>query len=165
MENTPNFDTRIGMGIRSILSGDQKASGLLADFAHIGRIVMEITQDKTCLWRQFVDQGWRNLVIGLVGGCELGAQRDPYRSHNAGDMQFPAVDPAMPARLRPMRLCVNRSMRYFPFFAVFFVPDTTLGAQDGAIHGHRSPTIGPGHNQSYQIAPQTTNLGRQALWQ
>jgi hypothetical protein len=50
-------------------------------------------------------------------------------------VQLPAVDPAVPATLGPMRLDINRGVRHFAQFPVLLVPDTTsrVIVQEGVL--------------------------------
>jgi len=61
-----------------------------------------------------------------------------------------------------MCLGVNRSMWHFTLFAVFFVPDTAIRTEYGAIDCYCTPTIRPRLNQLHQITTKTTNLSRNA---
>jgi len=127
----------------SVLGSQQEAARLITDFTHVRRIIVRATQDETSIGRQFVNQGRRHFVIGFIGRCQLGAQRDPDGSHHTGNMQFSAIDPIMPARLHPMGFGVNGGMRDETFLAVFLMPDPTIGPEYGAINGCGATPGGP----------------------
>jgi len=52
--------------------GHQDPPGLLAGFLDIGRIVVQIAQDKLGVDRQFAQQGWCDFIVRRVGRCEFG---------------------------------------------------------------------------------------------
>ena len=89
------------------------------------------------------------------------SERDPDRADDCGQMQLPAIDPAVPARLGPTGLGIDRAMRHHPRLAVLLVPDAPAGAQHGTVDrgGPRGgqPRLQLGH----QIAPQAADLRRQ----
>src|SRR5215470_17051789 len=79
-------------------------------------------------------------------------------------MQFPAVDPTVPARFGPMRFRINRGMGNFSLLPVLLMPDAPTREQHGAINGDRSSARDPGLDQIDQMPPQTANLRRQGGW-
>ena len=53
-------------------------------------------------------QSERRLTISDIGRGQYGSDGEPDPRHDGDHVQFPAVDPAVPARLGPMRFGINR---------------------------------------------------------
>ena len=63
--------------------------------------------------------------------------------NGANEMEFPAVPPAMIARLGPMRLSVDRGIEgNNAYGAVLLMLDTAYGAQQCAVHRRRTSRTG-----------------------
>ena len=87
----------IGVRIASIVRGHQQPVSLLTMCAQVGRVVMEITQDETDYCGNFSQQLRCRLTIRNVGGSQHSGHRKPDRRDDRNDVQFPAIDPAVPA--------------------------------------------------------------------
>src|SRR5947209_18472473 len=79
-------------------------------------------------------------------------------------MELPAIDPAMPATLGPVRLGINGRMRDFAGFPMLLVPDAPLGSQDGAVQSRSSAVLLPGLDEGNQVSPHATDLRRKSCW-
>ena len=80
-------------------------------------------------------------------------------------MQLPAVDPAMPPALGPVRLGVDAAMRYMLGLTIFLVPDPAARPQKRRIDRHGAPALGPRLDQPDQFTTEAANEGGQALGQ
>ncbi len=67
-------------------------------------------------------------------------------------MQFPAIDPAVPAGFGPMGLGINRGVGKFSLLAMLLMPDASSGSQDGTVDSNRPSSGGPGLDQVEQMA-------------
>ena len=117
VKSPSDFDTIIRMGIASVLGRNQQAMVLPAQVAEFLSVVVTISQDETDLTWQFAQQRRRWLVISNLGRRQFRSQGDPDRGYHRDQVQFPAIDPAMPARFGPMRFLINRGMGNEPFLA------------------------------------------------
>src|SRR5579872_6285636 len=115
--------------------------------------------------RQLVDQVERLLIIGYISWRQVGRQRDPDAGDRTNQVQFPTVDPAMPARLGPVGLGVNAGVRDDPGGAVALVPDASFGAKHRAIDSDGASTVLPGLQQGHEMSPQATDLFWQGVGQ
>lgn len=98
VKEASDFHAIIGVGIASILRGHQLPIRLVTVLVQVRSVVMEISQGETD-----------------IGGSQNRRDRKPDRFDDGDDVQFPAIDPAMPAGFGPVSLDVNRGMRNFPF--------------------------------------------------
>jgi hypothetical protein len=103
------------------------------------------------------------LVVGGVGRGQLGGERDPDRRDGGREVERPAVDPAVPARLGPAGLGVDRGVRDDPGVAGLLVPDPATRAQQGAVD--RVPAGRPRVEQPGQGPPQAPDPGWQGARQ
>ena len=110
-----------------------------------------------------LDEAWSYFVVRLIGRRQDCSQRNPNSSDGGHQVQFPAIDPAMPARFGPVRVGVNRRMGDNPLLSMFLVPDAAFGPKHRAINGRCAPAVSPRTYQADQVTSQTTNLPRQAL--
>lgn len=157
MEDATNLDTAVGMGIRPTARGDQDLILVLAELPKVRIVVVDIAQDLANLGREFPEEGGSLLVVGPIGGSKRGSQGDP----DGGDMELPAIDPAVPAALGPVRLGINRGMRDLPCLPMLLVPGSATRLQDGAINGGCPTTRGEGLDAVDQVSAQAVDLGRQ----
>src|SRR5436305_1413692 len=161
MKDTSIFNPTILMWVGPSASRYQFAAALIAGLSKRWRIIMSVTQNITHWLGYLLNQARRDFRVCRVGHGQFGGQRNPQRADRDGQMQLPSIPPAVPARLRPTRLCINRSMWNFAFFFGFFVPDTAAGIEFGAINGSGvtavSPSLEDNHQMSTQVAYQ--------LWQ
>ena len=70
------------------------------------------------LWRQRLGAmpqqlGRHHAGVG-IGGRHFGRQENPDPGHAGDQMQFPAIDPAMPPAFGPMSRGVSAGVRHFP---------------------------------------------------
>src|ERR1700730_16318033 len=99
-------------------------------------------------------------TISDIGRRQHGGEREPRARHDRDDMQFPAIDPPMPARFGPMGFSINGGVRKLSLLAMLLMPDASTGSQDGAINGNRPSKLAPWLDQAHQMTPQTANLSR-----
>jgi hypothetical protein len=99
VEEAPHFNATILMRICPAPGGDQFSvmQGTLGPKCR--GIVMLIPQDIVHFQGQVVEQQRSNLVVGGIGRGELSGQGDPELPKRDGQMQFPALPPAVPADL------------------------------------------------------------------
>ena len=101
-------------------------------------------------------------ALAGVSSAASGIQTAATVTHQ---VQLPAVDPAVPARLGPVRLGVDGGVRHHPRLAVLLVPDAAPGAQHGAVDRGRPPAGRPGPEQGDQVPPEAGDLRRQRVRQ
>jgi len=164
VKDPADFHAIIGMGVASIRGGHQQPIGLLTVLVQVGRVVMAIPQHEADVGRNLAQQSGRRLAIGGSGGSQHGSNGKPDRRDDRDDVQFPAVDPAVPARVGPVGFGINRGMGKLPFLAMLLMPDASSGSQNGAIDGDGASTRAPGLDQADQMAAQAANLRRQGRW-
>src|SRR4029453_277014 len=128
MKEPADFDPTISMGIRTTACGDQFTIVQGTLLAQLWGVVMGVTQDIPHRHRQLLQQLWGNDIVGVTGAGELRGQGEPDAAHRDGQMQLPAVPPAMIPGLAPGGFSVNRGMRQSPAQPMFLVPDATVSA-------------------------------------
>jgi hypothetical protein len=62
MEHAAYFDATAGVWTAARLCGDQDAFSLVTRVLDVGRVVVQVAQDKTGFGRQFPQQGWCNFI-------------------------------------------------------------------------------------------------------
>lgn len=78
-----------------------------------GRIVVVlVVQEITSFGGQFREQTQGMFIIGDIGGREVSRQRDPDGSYGGDQVQFPPVDPSVPARLGPVGFRVDGGVQH-----------------------------------------------------
>lgn len=97
MENTPDFDPTVGVGMFSTSGSDPETSHLMAELAQERRVIMGISQDQPYFCGQLFHQAWRNQGISGIGRGQFGGQGDPDGSHRYCQMQLPPIPPPMPS--------------------------------------------------------------------
>src|SRR5919202_3927276 len=110
------------------LRGHQAALVLLTQLAQLHGVVMLVAQDKAYLRRDATQQVGSNLIVGHIRGGQLSRHGNPDLGHGRHEVQFPAIDPAMPARLGPMRRRVNRAVGHLAGLTILLVPDPAARA-------------------------------------
>lgn len=155
----------IGVRIGPAPGRDQLLSSLLTELPELGIVVVHIPQDVADLEGQLAEQGGSLLIVCRIGWREVRRQGDPDRGDHGGQMELPAVHPAMPATLGPMGLGINRGhpegTRHDPGLPILLVPDPAPGSQDGTVQGNGSTRVLPGMEQRDQVASQAADLSRQ----
>src|SRR5579871_3443315 len=99
VENTADLKSVIGRATFAASCGDQQTIITPTRGSNSRIVVMAIAQDKTDLCRQFFQQRRGSAGIIGVSNGQFGSQGNPDRPDGHGQMQFPAVPPAMPADL------------------------------------------------------------------
>src|SRR5258708_20487747 len=107
MKYPSDFDSAIGMGIGSPAGRYQFAVVLGTLKAEVRSIVMLVAQDITDLGGQLGEQPGCHVTVGDIGEGKLGSQGNPETTDRHRQMQLPAIPPAMPAPLAPVRLGSN----------------------------------------------------------
>ncbi len=82
VKDATDFHPVIGMGVTSILGGDQYPVIALAEFMQTRRVVMAIPQHETDFGGHFAQQS----------RGQHGRDGKPDSSHHRDDVQFPAID-------------------------------------------------------------------------
>src|SRR6266852_82402 len=159
MKDAPCFDSIVGVRIASIARGHQQPVGLLTVLMEFGRVVMAISQDKTDFGGNFSQQSGSRFTIGDISWGQQSSDGKPDPCHDGDDVQFPAVDPAVPTRFGPVGFGINRGVGNLALLAMLLMPHASSGSQDGTVDGHRTSTGEPGLDQVEQMPPQTANLG------
>ena len=77
---------------------------------------MKVAQQIAGIWWQFLNRAGSHFVVRLIGRRQDCSQRNPNSSDGGHQVQFPAIDLAMPARFGPVRVGFNRRVRDDPFF-------------------------------------------------
>lgn len=122
VKDAAHLNPTIAVRMLATPRGDQPATSGFTSLSQIRRVVVSITQNVAHFSRQLPQQGWSNAGIVGVGNRQLSRQRYPDRRHGTRQMQFPAVPPAMIARLRPARLGVDAAVRHDTLLPMFVVP-------------------------------------------
>ncbi len=110
VKGSADFHSIIGVRIAFILRCDEKATILSAQFAQFVSVVVTITQNETNFMRQLAKQTGNSFTISYIGRSAFGSQRKPDGCYRRNQMQFLAVNPAMPARFGPMGFLIKRRM-------------------------------------------------------
>src|SRR5512138_3507281 len=119
VKEPPYLHPAIGMRICPPAGRYQLAVMQSAFGAQRRGIVMLVTQDIAYRQRQFGQQPRGDHIIGLIGRGEFGSQRNPQPSKGYSQMQFPAVPPAMIARLAPGCFEIDAGMRHHTLLTFF----------------------------------------------
>lgn len=125
VEGAPHLHPVIAVRITPMPGRYQPPTAQPTDGPQLGRVVVRVAQDVAHVRRQLVmippqQPGCRS-TGGDVSGCEFRRQRDPNSRDYCQQMQFPAVNPTMPATLRPVGLSIDGSMRHFAQFPMLLV--------------------------------------------
>ncbi len=160
-KHTADFDATIGMGIRAAARGDQFAVMAATLGPQVWSIVMLIAQDRADLRGQLGKQQRDDLTVRDVRAGELGGQRNMERAEGHRQVQLPAVPPAMPARLAPMRFGINGGMGDDAGLPIFLMPDAAVRAHHGTITGGSVPVLRPRIEDGHQVAPEPATEPRQ----
>src|SRR5882672_9768410 len=115
MKDTSNTDSAIFVGIASTSGCYQFAALFIARLAKLWVIIMRVSQNIAHLLGHLLQQEGRDFVVCRVGYRQLCRQGNPQATDTDRQMQFPAVPPTVPSRLRPTRFTVYRSVRNLPF--------------------------------------------------
>ena len=81
MEDTPDFDAVIVVGVRPTPERHQRPIGLLAQGADLRGILVGISQDRAHFRRQECQQLRCDGMIRRIGSSQCGSQRNPHRAH------------------------------------------------------------------------------------
>src|SRR5215510_9542254 len=167
VEDTANLNAVISMRMFAAFGRHQHSVIALTVGAESGLVVVGIAQDKANFSRQFRKQQRRNRRVISIGDRQLGRQRNPYRADRYGQMEFPAIPPAMPAGFAPSRFGINAAVGNLATLSMFFVPNSATGLECCAVHRRRASVLLKwlqGFNQiSSQAAYQTWQGLRQRL--
>ena len=106
----------------AVLRADQDPPSR-SHLSHVRSIIVQVCQDDAHLGGRVCHQLEGNLVVGNIGGRQVGGDRAPDTGHGAGEVPLPAVNPAAPARLRPACLGVDSGMKHFAFVTCQFSVD------------------------------------------
>src|SRR5437764_12880505 len=101
--------------------------GLVPAVVRFRGCVMTIRQDETHFGGHFGQEGRGRFTISAIGGSEQSREGKPDACDKGDDVQFPAVDPAMPARFGPVGFGINGSMRHQPLLTMFLMLDASSG--------------------------------------
>jgi hypothetical protein len=145
------------VGVRPAPSGDQCPIGRLTPPAHLRGILGGIAQDITDLGWQGGQHRGRHLVVCGIGRGQFRGPRAPHRPNRHGQGQFPAVPPAMPARLRPPRCRIHRGRRELAALPLLLVPAPAACTQGGTLHRRRPAVLGPRPAHGYQRPADTAH--------
>jgi hypothetical protein len=107
MEDPADLDSTILMGIRAAARGDQFAAVERTFLAQLRGVVVRVAEDVTNFQRQLSEQSWRDPVVGLTGNRKLGGERNSETPDGDGQMQLPAVPPAVITGLAPGGLSID----------------------------------------------------------
>src|SRR5262245_36958531 len=100
-----------------------------------------------------------------MGGSQLCCQWEPDRSHRHGRMQFPAVPPPVPPRLRPSCFRIKRRLGNLTLLLMLLVPDPPAGVQGDAIDCRGPAVVRPRPQHGPQMLPKAAALAWQVLGQ
>jgi hypothetical protein len=114
---------------------------------------MGITQHGAHLPWPLLHQPGRHLVVTSIGYRQLHRQRDPDRSHRHGEMQFPAVPPAMPAGFAPACVRLNGAMGDEALFSMLCVPPPPPVASGVLSQDTARPCVAHGFNSATKCHP------------
>src|SRR5215510_5513270 len=161
MKEPSDVDSPIPMGIRATTCGDQFPMVQRTVITQLGGIVMGVTEDVPHLQRQLLQQLGGDHIVSLTGDGKLRGQGEPDAPDRDGQMELPAVPPAMIPGLAPGGFGVNRGMWDFPCEPMLLVPDAPVSAQGRTVDSCRVALRCPGLKQLDQLASQTPDQGGQ----
>jgi hypothetical protein len=98
-------------------------------------------------------QAQRLPMIRDVGRRQLGRQRDPDGRDGGHHLPFPAVAPAVPPRLAPVRFGIARAVGDDASIAVLLVPAAAVRPQDSAVDGGSTPDLAQDWINTTSIRP------------
>ena len=127
VKDAPDFDPIVGVGITSIFGRHEEPIGLVTVLVQFRGVVMTIPQHETHFGGHFAQEGRGRFTISDIGGSEQSREGKPDACDKGDDVQFPAVDPAMPARFGPVGFGINGSVRHQPLLTMFLMPDASSG--------------------------------------
>ena len=122
---------------------------------------MLVAQEVTGFGRQFREQAQGMFIISYIGDREVSRQRDPDGSYGGDQVQFPTVDPPMPARLGPMGFGVDGAMRHNAGFAVFLCHTPPLALSTVLSMAAARPQLAHGCSMLTNTPSKATDLRRQ----
>src|SRR5690348_12624113 len=120
---------------------------------------MAIAQDEADFGGNLAQQSGSRFAIGDIGGSEHCSNGKPDGRNDRNHVEFPAIDPAVPAGFGPLGLRINRGMGQYALLAMLLMPDASSSTQDGTVDGNGTSTREPGLDQVEQMAAQAANLG------
>ena len=161
MEHPSDLDPAIGVGIGATPSCYQFAIVPGAFGLQIRRIVMLVAQDIPDLSGQLGEQQRRDLTVSDIGDREFGGQGNPVAADGHGQVQLPAVPPAVPARLAPVRLRINRGVGDEAGLPILLVPDPAVRPHGSAVARGPVALLRPRIEGPHQSAAQPPNQARQ----
>jgi hypothetical protein len=138
---------------------------LLADLAHIRRVVMQVAEHEAHLSWQVLQQRRGELVVGDIGRRELSGEWDPDAGNGADQVQLPAIDPSVPAAVGPVGLGVDAGVRHHALSAVLGMPDAAPHIQHSRVDGNGAAGTCPWLELVDQAVTQAAELGGQRLGQ
>jgi hypothetical protein len=158
----PDLDAAIAMGVRASSGGHQLTAAPVTRLPQVRGVVLGITQHRAHVSRELPQPPGRHFMVTPIRHGQLGGQRDPDGPHGHGQMQFPAVPPAMPAGFTPPRFRIHGTVGDEALLAMLFVPHTPAGRQRCAIEGHGATLRGPRAQPRDQVPPSIANQAGQA---
>jgi hypothetical protein len=165
VKDAAHLDAIISMRGASVFGSHQDSSILRAERLQFGAGVMPVAKHEANFRVKFAHQRRSRFAVSNIGRSQFCRQGNPDLGHGRDQMEFPAIHLAMPARFGPRRFGLDGGVGNDVLLAVFLVPLTASGPQNGAIDCGRSPVGLPGIDQLDQHPAQAANLGRQALRQ
>src|SRR5215468_1429145 len=165
MQDPPDFDAPIPMGIRATTRGTPFTVVPGALLAPRRCVVVCISEDVAPCQRQWLQQLGGDQIVGVTGAGKLRGPGEPDAPDHDRQMPLPAVPPAVIPRLTPRGFRGNRGLRDCPGQPMLLVPATAVGAQGRTVDGGRVALGGPGLQQRDQMAPAAADPRRQACGQ
>lgn len=104
----------VSMGIRTSFGSNQEpvAQAAGTEDQSLFIVVMAVAQDVADFSRQLPNKSRGHLGIVGVGDGQFSRQREPEDGDSTGEMEFPAISPAVVARFGPVGLGVNAAVRH-----------------------------------------------------
>jgi hypothetical protein len=129
MKEASDLDPRVGVGIPTILGRHEEPICLVTVLVQSRGVVMTIPKHEADFGGHFAQQSRGRLTVSDIGGSQQSSDREPDRGNDGDHMQFPSIDPAVPARFGPVGFGINRGMGDFPLLAMLLMPEASTGAQ------------------------------------
>jgi hypothetical protein len=165
MEDASDLDSAIGMGILSLPRCNEFPIPLLAKLPKAVSVVVRIAQNIPNVIGKFPEEFGSDSSVIRIRQRQYSGERDPDPSNGHGQVEFPPVHPAVPARFRPVGFGVNRRMRNDPGFLILLVPDAAFGSKRRTIASGGSTALPPRVQQKNQETTQTADLSGKRLRQ
>lgn len=163
VKHPPHVHPGVSVGGGAPLGRDEEPAIGGAPLGQCPVTVGRVAEQEAQFGRQFAQQRRGQFVVGDVGRGQLGREWDPDRRDGGDQVQFPAIDPAVPGGLAPVRLGVDRGVGHYAGRTLLLVPDAAAGPAQRAVDGRRPAAVGPWREQADELAAEAADLRRQGI--